>query len=110
MIPKRKPIHSQALRDSASGELCTIQIAGVCNYDRSTTVLCHLPDESHGTARKSDDISAAFGCNACHDVIDGRAPYLFDEGERDWYMRRAQVRTLRRWIEMGLVIVKGVSV
>lgn len=71
-------IMSKKLRDSARGEPCTLNIAGVCNYDSSTVVLCHLPDESHGMGRKSDDIVAAFGCHACHDAIDGRAGHLHD--------------------------------
>lgn len=107
MFPKRQAIHSRALRDAANGERCTFNIVGVCSYRNDETVLCHLPDESHGTARKSDDLSAAFGCHDCHAVIDGRQPHEFSPGERDWYMRRAQVRTLRRWIEHGLVSIKG---
>jgi hypothetical protein len=101
-------IHVRRLRDAAAGEVCTFQIPGACNSDRSTTVLCHLPDESRGEGLKSDDISAAFGCSGCHAVIDRRAtqPGLSTE-EREWYMRRAQTRTLRRWIELGLVVIVG---
>lgn len=97
-------IISNRLRDSAEGEQCTLQIAGVCNHRTDTTVLCHLPDESHGMARKSDDICAVFGCAACHDAIDGRAGSLSTE-DRLFYMRRAMVRTWRRWIALGLVRV-----
>ena len=99
-------IVSKKLRDSAKGEDCTFNIADVCNYDNETTVLCHLPDESHGGARKSDDISAGFGCSRCHDVLDGRYTYPLSDADREFYMRRAQTRTLRRWIELGLVIIK----
>jgi len=99
------------MRQSARGEACTLRIAHVCNYDPSTTVLAHLPDESHGMAKKSDDISACFACSACHDVIDGRNkwPNISGVSEveyRDWYMRRAMVRTWRRWIELGIVVVR----
>lgn len=97
-------IESKKLRASARGEDCTLNIAGVCSYDSATVVLCHLPDESHGMARKSDDICAAFGCAACHDAIDGRAGSLSAE-DRMFYMRRAMVRTWRRWIALGLVRV-----
>lgn len=102
-------INSPAIRDSAAGEECTLQIAGVCNGRTDTTVLCHLPDESHGMARKADDISSAFGCDACHAVLDGRAPYNWQPGEKDFYMRRGIVRTLRRLREKGLLIIKGVA-
>ena len=60
-------------------------------------------------ARKSDDISACFACDSCHSVIDGRINFDMNKAEKEWYMRRAQTRTLRQWIEMGLVTVKGVK-
>lgn len=100
-------IKSQALRDAARNEDCTFEIVGTCNYRSETTVLTHLPDETNGMGTKSCDLSAAFGCSACHDVIDGRVKREFPEGEREWYMRRAQTRTWRRFIEIGLVKVKG---
>lgn len=104
MIPKTKPIRSQKIRDAARGETCTLQIAGVCNGDPETTVLAHLPDESHGMGRKSDDICAAFACSACHDVIDGRAKWELRPVDRgQWYMRRAMVRTWRRLVERGVI-------
>lgn len=98
-------IISKKLRDSANGEDCTFQIPGVCNHYSATTVLCHLPDESHGMGRKSDDISSAYGCSACHSAIDGREKAQFEPGEKEWYMRRAQTRTLRKLIEKGIVKV-----
>lgn len=103
-------IRSKKLRDSSRGRPCTLQIAGVCNGDWETTVPCHLPDESHGMAKKSDDISMCDGCSACHAVIDGRVPWPESESEhKDFYLRRAQTRTLRRWIEEGLIMVKGAA-
>lgn len=98
-------IKSKKVRASAKGEDCTFNIVDVCNYDPDTTVLCHLPDESKGMGKKSDDISSAYGCSSCHDVIDGRRGHDFTE-EEEWYMRRAMVRTWRKLIEKGLVIVK----
>lgn len=86
-------------------EECTFNIVGVCNYNPETTVLCHLPDESNGMGKKSDDISAAYGCSSCHDVIDKRRIPSY-EYDLDWYMRRAMVRTWRKLIEKGLIIVK----
>ena len=94
------------IRQAARGEECTLRIARICNYDPETTVLAHLPDESKGGNRKSDDISACFACSACHDIIDGRdnkkwKNYTTAEIER--YMRRAMVRTWRRLIEKGVI-------
>lgn len=100
-------IRSKALRDSARDELCTLNIVAVCNYDSMTTVLCHLPDESHGMALKADDISSCYGCAACHAAIDGRLKFDLSEEERQFYMRRAQIRTLRRMVEKGLISIKG---
>ena len=54
-------MRSNAIRMSAKGEECTLNIVGVCNYNAETTVLCHLPDESKGMSHKADDISAAYG-------------------------------------------------
>ncbi|MGR2681563.1 nuclease domain-containing protein [Chromobacterium haemolyticum] len=102
-------IASQAIRNSASGEECALQIAGVCNGRTDTTVLCHLPDESHGMARKADDLSAAYGCSSCHDAIDGRAPHNWQPGEKDFYMRRGMVRTWRRLLAKGLITIKGAA-
>ena len=106
-------IRSKKLRDSANGEECTLNIAGVCNYDSTTTVLAHLPDASKGTGLKADDICSCFACSDCHSCVDGRLDPSVKGGHPDewydnkeFYMRRAMVRTLRRWIELGLVVVK----
>jgi hypothetical protein len=111
MIPKAARIESKHIRNAARGEQCTLGIIGVCNGNPETTVLAHLSDESHGMGRKSDDISAAFCCGACHDVLDGRVPWpdRFEESYREWYQRRAMVRTWRRLVELGVVTIKGVK-
>lgn len=108
---KRQRIESQHIRRAARGENCTMEILGACNRDPATVVLAHLPDESHGLARKSDDLSACFACDACHAVLDGRVPWPdeFEKGYREWYQRRAMVRTWRRLVELGVVTIKGVK-
>lgn len=98
-------IESGEIRRSAEGEMCTLNIVGVCSYDETTTVLTHFPDESHGMSLKAIDISAGYGCGKCHDVIDGRVKHEFEPGERDWYMRRSQTRTLIRLIEKGIITI-----
>jgi hypothetical protein len=69
--PKMTPI-----RKSARNEECTIRLPMVCNYDISTTVLCHSNElaDGKGMGLKAPDEYAAYGCSACHDVVDGRAP------------------------------------
>jgi hypothetical protein len=113
-MQKIRPIRSKKLRQSAKGEDCTFQIPGVCNGNPETTGLCHLPDESHGMGRKSDDHCSAYGCSDCHDVIDGRVKFKPGDPktfavisvDKEFYMRRAMVRTQRRMIEKGLIVIK----
>jgi len=100
---------SKKLTDAARGQDCTFNIVGVCNYDPETTVFCHLPDESNGFGKKSDDISGADGCSACHDVVDGRVQNAEYENHKDWYDFRAFRRTLVRRIYQGVITVKGLK-
>jgi hypothetical protein len=104
-FPKMKPICSAKITESAKGEICTLQISGICNHDPTTTVFCHFPDESHGMKRKSDVISGGYGCSACHDAIDGRtaSSWIAVLEEKDWYLRRSQTRTWRRLIEKHII-------
>tara|TARA_R110000822_G_scaffold31017_3_gene89925 strand:+ start:1297 stop:1623 length:327 start_codon:yes stop_codon:yes gene_type:complete len=100
---KQPRIESKKLRDSAREQNCTLQVPGVCNHNPETTILAHLPDESHGGSRKSDDFSACFACSDCHDWADGRTKDEWSATDRQWMMRRAMVRTWRHWIRNGLV-------
>jgi len=102
-VQKTNPVKSKKLRDSARGQECTLNIAGVCNYDPATVVLCHFPSDISGS--KSTDISSGFGCSACHDVIDSRVQHDFEPGEKEFYQRRSQTRTVHVWLDMGLVKV-----
>ncbi|HHK5888093.1 TPA: nuclease domain-containing protein [Serratia marcescens] len=49
---KSPAFRSKALRDSARGQCCTLQIPGICNGNAETTVLCHLPSPTHGMGYK----------------------------------------------------------
>ena len=102
-------IVSQKLRDSARDQDCTLNIAGVCSYTTETTVLAHLPDESNGMGKKPDDISACFACSNCHDEIERKEGYSISAEDREFYFRRAMIRTWRKWIDMGLVSIKGMK-
>lgn len=101
MFPKNNALVSKKLRDSARGEVCTFNVVGVCNYNPETTVLAHLPVEIAGT--KSTDLSAAFACSDCHDWLDRRSRSPCADEDREFYMRRANIRTLHRWKELGLL-------
>lgn len=66
---------SSPIRKAARNQECTLRFPG-CNYNTETTVLCHSNELSDGKGMglKAPDTAAAFGCSACHDVLDGRAP------------------------------------
>jgi hypothetical protein len=96
---------SKKIRNSARDEACTFQIPTVCNFNQETTVLCHLPDDHGGTGAKSSDLSAAYGCSSCHDAVDRRVDAQGFESNRDWYLRRAQNRTLSRLLDKGILVI-----
>jgi hypothetical protein len=67
---------TSAIRLSARDEECTIRLPNICNFRTETTVLCHSNELSDGKGfgLKAPDTKAAYGCSACHDIVDGRAP------------------------------------
>jgi hypothetical protein len=100
-------MRSRKITQSARDEDCTLNIAGACNYDSATVIFAHFPDENHGIGRKASDLSGAYCCSACHDVIDRRdSRYKESETDRDFYMRRAQSRTINRLIEKGILAIR----
>ena len=84
------------IQASARGQDCTLQIAGVCNYDTETTVLCHFGFGDDGSAKRlrPNERNAAYGCSACHEWIGNGNDYF--------YIARALVRTTERRDELGL--------
>ncbi|MDR6394648.1 nuclease domain-containing protein [Herbaspirillum seropedicae] len=64
------------IRASARDQECTLRFPQVCNHRTDTTVLCHSNQlkDGKGMGLKAPDTRAAYGCSACHDVLDGRAP------------------------------------
>ncbi|MES2625921.1 MAG: nuclease domain-containing protein [Pseudomonadota bacterium] len=98
-------IRSKKITNAARGEDCTLEIVGVCNGNNETVVFAHFKDEQKGMGMKSSDVSGAFCCAACHDVVDGRVYNEGYAGFSDWYMRRATNRTLERLFEIGVLKV-----
>ncbi|MBG4630668.1 DUF1364 family protein [Pseudomonas aeruginosa] len=96
---------SQSLRKSARGQECTLRLPGICSFDPERTVLCHLPVGMKGVGMKSPDLFAVFADDCCHAVLDGRAPGSIDG--RD--ILRALAETQMKWIEMGLLTVRGAA-
>ncbi len=76
-VPKTEPQRNAALLAMARGQLCLLQVPGVCQPDPATTVACHSNQSVHGKAgaRKADDQWHVYGCAACHRWLDqGPAP------------------------------------
>lgn len=96
-------IVSKKLRDSARGQDCTLRTPFVCNHNPETTVLAHLPVGMKGTGMKSPDLFAVFACSACHDALDGRSRHLI----ADRHLLRAMAETQMKWVQMGLITIKG---
>lgn len=63
------------ITESARGAQCQIRIPGVCNHRPETVVWCHANGSAagKGIGMKSHDLLGAYGCSACHDVVDRRA-------------------------------------
>ena len=92
------------IQASARDQECTLQIAGICNGDVSTTVLCHVGFKyGSGKRIRFGERNAVYGCSACHDLIDKRSTYpILMEKEHWFYVARALVRTAERRDEIGI--------
>lgn len=95
------------ITNSARGELCTLRIPGVCNFDTATTVFAHT---GSGTAKRLTD-KGCYACSDCHDAIDFRTRvFLHDQPEtqarlhasRARYILDAEARTAARLQQKGL--------
>lgn len=72
-----------------------------------TTVPAHANSVAlgKGTGIKAPDYYIAFLCQQHHDLYDGRQGRLTMEEKEELWLR-AYVRTVARWFELGIVIVK----
>lgn len=70
------------LRALARGRPCQIRLPNICNFDPTTTVLCHLRLIGvTGMGLKAADLLGAWGCSSCHSAV--------DTGPLDFEKRRA---------------------
>ena len=106
-VPKTSDRKSQAIRDSARGEDCTVRIVGACMHDPEATIWSHAPLGAAGKGRsiKALDICGAYACTACDAVIDGQR-HLPPGATResvlaDWML--GHMRSLVRLRQKGLV-------
>jgi hypothetical protein len=106
---KSRPKSSPA-RKSAEGQDCTLRIPG-CRNERETVVLCHLRQlGGGGMGIKPPDNEAAYGCRYCHDIADGRIPWIKDapEGFNLWErIAKAVAETQRIMRANGVLLMKG---
>lgn len=59
------------LRKQARGRPCQIRLPNICNFDPTTTVLCHLRLIGvSGMGLKSADLLGSWGCSSCHQAVD----------------------------------------
>lgn len=92
---------SQKLLKAAKDQACTI-----CG-SVGTTVPAHANSVAlgKGTGIKAPDFYHAHLCQYHHDLYDGRRGKLTKEEKEDMWMT-AYLRTVKRWFETGVVVVK----
>jgi hypothetical protein len=80
-----------------------IRAPGICNRNEETTVLCHYRLQGvSGIGYKAPDICGAWGCSACHDLVDGRAiSPAYSRIEVRLLHAEGVIRTLDALHEMG---------
>ncbi len=83
------------LRKLARNRECQIRVPGYCSGDPATVVLCHyrMPGMS-GAGFKSPDWLGAYGCYACHAVVDRQTRTGFEVTECNLMLAEAVFRTL----------------
>jgi hypothetical protein len=95
------------LRDYAKGKPCLIRLPRICNGRNETTVLCHERVSGFsGAGLKSPDFFAAWGCSACHDVVDGRVDAGLTYDERRLALSDGVRATQLCLLNAGIIVVK----
>lgn len=99
---KQKPI-----TDLARGQPCMIR-SPVCNFDRETTVPCHLRMQGiTGAGYIADPLFVAWGCYACHTLCDsGRfGGVSMERDDRELLLLRGIIRTQKELLDRELICV-----
>ncbi len=84
------------LTDSARGRDCTIRVPHTCapGPENETVVGCHVRMSGvSGYGLKAPDCLIAFGCFACHQVVDGQVPSEFSYEQRRLMLLEGMART-----------------
>jgi len=89
------------LRKLARMQDCMIRIPGYCTHNPEETVLCHVRLAGiTGIGRKSPDLIGAWGCAACHAVVDGRIKTDYSGDEVSLMFYEGVFRTQARVLEL----------
>ncbi len=113
LLPK---IRSEAIMQAMQHMPCSLRISSFipgrkCS-PQATVVGCHLPTIGKGMGTKTTDLAVAAGCQACHDLLDGRdragAEYLIQNMPTAVATRMtdALVETQARLVGMGIIKVE----
>jgi len=91
------------ITESARGEDCQIRLEGICNFDETTTVFCHI---NSGGGTKQPDTEGAYGCSSCHSEVDGRTGFRLDRDMVELHHHEGAMRTRKILVDKGLLILK----
>lgn len=91
------------LRKSAKGQACNIWLPG-CEGGTETTILAHK--NGAGIGIKNIDLLAAFSCNNCHNIVDGRVQYDMPPIEIKLQFYEGIFRTIQYWFDNGYIEIK----
>ena len=92
------------LRKLARNQGCMIRVPGVCTNDRETVVLCHIRMIGvSGGGLKAPDLLGAYGCAACHAIVDGQTASEYDAGARRLMLLEGVMRTQYQLISQEIV-------
>lgn len=100
------------LTELARGRACEIRVPTLCLPSRETVVLCHARVMGiSGMGLKVPDWLGAFGCERCHDLVDGRSGdwTIYPGWRRDLLLLEGVARTLVILINEGVIYVPEVE-
>lgn len=91
---KDKRYRAPKVLEYAKGQFCTVNLPGVCRYNKESTVSAHCNFNGGAMGAKTHDHSVAYACYWCHGVLDGAIPYDWaDKHEPFYYMGRGVINT-----------------
>lgn len=95
------------LRKYAKNQSCQIRVPGVCRFQPEYTVWCHVRMVGlSGASLKALDILGAFGCDACHLVVDGQQKSEYSYGERRLMLLEGMARSQTILAREGILVVQ----